>query len=47
LVDARKENFNLKLRIYFLQDRLSRAADETTDDIIKEARQRHTWAGPV
>ena len=37
-MDARKENFSLKLRIYVLEDRLSRSADQTSDDIIREVK---------
>lgn len=31
----KKENFNLKLRIYFLEERMQQKCDDSTEDIFK------------
>lgn len=31
----KKENFNLKLRIYFMEDRMQQKCDDSTEDIFK------------
>uniref|UniRef100_A0A3P8UIC7 Centrosomin N-terminal motif 1 domain-containing protein n=1 Tax=Cynoglossus semilaevis TaxID=244447 RepID=A0A3P8UIC7_CYNSE len=35
-----KENFNLKLRIYFLEERMQQKCDDSTEDIFKTVRGR-------
>uniref|UniRef100_A0A3Q1GUZ2 Centrosomin N-terminal motif 1 domain-containing protein n=1 Tax=Acanthochromis polyacanthus TaxID=80966 RepID=A0A3Q1GUZ2_9TELE len=31
----KKENFNLKLRIYFMEERMQQKCDDSTEDIFK------------
>ncbi|TFJ95494.1 CDK5 regulatory subunit-associated protein 2 [Platysternon megacephalum] len=35
ITDLKKENFNLKLRIYFLEERMQQKFDGPTEDIYK------------
>uniref|UniRef100_A0A3P9KGQ6 Centrosomin N-terminal motif 1 domain-containing protein n=1 Tax=Oryzias latipes TaxID=8090 RepID=A0A3P9KGQ6_ORYLA len=38
----KKENFNLKLRIYFMEERMQQKCDDSTEDIFKTLRGRWT-----
>lgn len=37
----KKENFNLKLRIYFLEERVQQKCDDSTEDIYKTVTDTH------
>lgn len=38
ITDLKKENFNLKLRIYFLEERMQQKFDDGSEDIFKMVR---------
>uniref|UniRef100_A0A3B4YEZ2 Centrosomin N-terminal motif 1 domain-containing protein n=1 Tax=Seriola lalandi dorsalis TaxID=1841481 RepID=A0A3B4YEZ2_SERLL len=40
LNDLKKENFSLKLRIYFLEEKIQQKFEESSDDVHKRVSQR-------
>lgn len=49
LNDLKKENFSLKLRIYFLEERVQQKGEGSRDDVYRRvsARGGQGWVPPV
>ncbi len=44
LNDLKKENFSLKLRIYFLEEKIQQKFEESSDDVHKRvSEQMYLW----
>ena len=46
LNDLKKENFSLKLRIYFLEERVQQKFEESSDDVHKRVSEENSF-GPL
>lgn len=42
LNDLKKENFSLKLRIYFLEEKIQQKFEESSDDVHKRVSERNS-----
>lgn len=43
LNDLKKENFSLKLRIYFLEERIQQKYEESSEDVYRTVSQTPVW----
>lgn len=43
LNDLKKENFSLKLRIYFLEERIQQKYEESSEDVYRTVSHTPVW----